>query len=139
MPQSKSQTHISPDRVWDLIEDMIGMPAEMCEKLLYDPCPAYTPYKAPCFFNGLYGDWKSHNYVNPPFEKTILAEFVKKAVEQTREGRWSIMLLPAKTDQDWFHDIILKNHYRIKWIRGRLHFKNNKHSATGSHFLVMVR
>lgn len=139
VPQSKSQTHITPDRVWDMISDMFGLPAKMCKELLYDPCPAYTPYKAPIFFNGLYGDWPSYSYVNPPFEHFTLTAFVKKAVEQSKKGKWSVMLLSAKTDQDWFHDIILKNNYHIKWIRSRLKFKNNKHYAYGSHFLVLIK
>ena len=47
------------------------------------------------------------------------------------------MLLPSKTDQDWFHDII-SNDFKIVWIRKRLKFKNNKDSAMGGHLLVMI-
>ena len=139
MPQSKSQTHLTPDRVWELISEIIGVPVKICKEYFYDPCPAYTPYKAPIFFNGLYGDWKKFNYVNPMFEVKTLTAFVKKAAEQARQNRISIMLLPTKTDQEWFHDIILKNNYKITWIRKRLHFKNNRHHATDTHFLVLIK
>jgi len=122
-----------------MISEILKIPEKICREQLHDPCPADTPYKAPIFFNGLYGDWYIHNYVNPPFEKTILESFIKKAVQQSKKKRWSIMLLPTKTDQDWFHDIILKNNYSIHWIRKRLHFKNNKHHATHTHFLVFIK
>lgn len=129
-PKSKSQTHITPDIVFNYIEDVYGITKDQ----LYDPCPADTPYKAPIFFNGLYGSWNDYNFINPPFEIETLTAFVFKAIEQSFEGRTTIALLPAKTDQRWFHDYIK---YRdIQWIRGRLKFKNNKHGATQPHFLV---
>ena len=139
MPQSKSQTHITPDRIWLLISEILGIPVAICKETLYDPCPTNTPYKAPIFFNGLYGDWGSCNYVNPPFETKIMTQFIKKAVEQSKKHSWSFMLLPCKTDQGWFHDIILKNRYNVFWIRKRLRFKNNKHHAAGPHFLVLIK
>ena len=139
MPKSKKQQHITPERVWDLISEIIGIPVHFCKEYFYDPCPANTPYKAAIFFNGLYGQWHRFNYINPPFEKVILELFVRKAVEQAKQNRFSIMLLPSKTDQDWFHDIILKKGYEIVWIRKRLQFKNNKHHAPDTHFLVLIK
>ena len=106
---------------------------------MYDPCPAGIPYKAPCFFNGLYGDWWDTNYINPMYETKTLTKFVQKAHEQSFKGKASIMLLPVKTDQSWFHDIILKNAYQILWIRKRVKFKNDKDSSMSSHFLVLVQ
>ena len=140
MPKSKRQQHITPERVWVLISEIMGkIPVDICKEYFYDPCPVDTPYKAPIFFNGLYGAWEQFNYINPPFEKAILEQFVRKAVEQTKQNRFSIMLLPSKTDQDWFHDIILKKGYRIVWIRKRLQFKNNKHHAPDTHFLALIQ
>ena len=139
MPKSKSQTHITPERVWNLISEILGIPVKICKEYFYDPCPAHTPYKAPIFFNGLYGDWEKFNYVNPMYEVKTLRLFVKKAVQQAKQNRMSIMLLPAKTDQDWFHNIILKNRYEVHWIEGRLRFKNNKHNAQDSHFLAFIK
>jgi len=133
MPKSKNQEHLTPDRVYDIIEKHWGIIKES----LYDPVPEGTPYKSPCFFNGLYGDWKSINYVNPPFEVKTLRKFYQKALEQRMKGKFTIMLLPSKTDQDWFHDIIYNN-FSIKWIKKRLKFKNDKDSSMGGHFLVLI-
>ncbi len=108
----------------------------MPKENLYDPCPINTPYKSPCFFNGLYGDWQEWNYVNPPYEVKTLTKFVEKAVEQSKKGKNSWMLLPSKTDQEWFHNHI--KHRNIVWIFRRLKFKNNKDSATDPHFLVLI-
>jgi hypothetical protein len=134
MPKSKNQEHLTPDKIFDLIFTKW----ELEKKAFYDPVPKGTPYKSPCFFNGLYGSWNILNYINPPYEVKTLTLFVKKAIQQAHEGRISIMLLPAKTDQDWFHLDILRNGFEILWIRKRLRFKNNKDHATSSHFLVKI-
>ncbi|MBC8548280.1 MAG: hypothetical protein H8D23_01390 [Candidatus Brocadiales bacterium] len=133
MPKSKNQEHLTPDRVFELIQEKWDLRKEQFN----DPCPAGTPYKAPCFFNGLYGKWDRWNFVNPPFEVKTLRKFYEKAKEQMMIMNQSIMLLPAKTDQDWFHDII-KRQYEIKWIEGRLKFKGAKDGSMGGHFLVKL-
>ena len=128
MPPIKSDVHITPDRVWDMIKDMWGYEKEQ----FFDPCPVNPQW------NGLDIDWKELNYVNPPYsreqgeKKTLLTLFVEKALE---EKGTTIMLLPSKTDQDWFH--MIKN-YDILWINKRLKFKNNENSATQPHFLVKI-
>jgi hypothetical protein len=134
-PQSKNQEHLTPDRVFELIENYWNWK----KSDFFDPCVVGTPFRAPCFFNALYSEWSDLNYVNPPYEIRTLEKFVSKAIKETEKMRISIMLLPCKTDQDWFHDLLLKNNYEIKFIRKRLKFKNNKHHATDSHFLVLIK
>ena len=131
MPASKSDTHVTPDRVFDLIYEKWGW----LKPQMFDPCPVDVGWKHSIFHNGLYMDWKPRNFVNPPY--TYLKEFVWKAVhEKTFNGFKTIMLLPAKTDQEWFHNYV--KHRDIEWISKRLHFKNNRWSATQPHFLVMI-
>ena len=128
MPKSKSDTHITPDRVWQLIQLYWGY----TKNQFFDPCP--VDWKE----SGLVIDWSILNYVNPPY--TLLGQFVAKAVaEAVHNENITVMLLPAKTDQDWFHDYIIQKGYEIKWINKRLKFKNNKWSATQPHFLVLVK
>ena len=128
MPPIKSDVHITPDRVWDMIKENWGYEKEQ----FFDPCPVNPQW------NGLDIDWKELNYVNPPYSrqqgerKTLLAQFVDKALEETGT---TIMLLPSKTDQDWFHRI---KHLEIIWINKRLKFKNNVNHATQPHFLVKI-
>ena len=125
MPQSKSDIHITPDRVWEMIEEKWGYKKDE----FFDPCPVNGT-------EGLEIEWKRLNYVNPPYPQ--LSEFVFKAIEEMTLAHYSIMLLPSKTDQDWFHALIERN-LDILWIRKRLKFKNNKWSATQPHFLVMIK
>jgi len=137
MPKSKKQEHITPDEIFKIIEKKWQIKKEQ----FYDPCPVGTPYKSPCFFNGLYGKWMRFNYVNPMYAKKPLTEFVHKTLKELVHGSESVMLLPTKTDQPWFKllwtmGFIDKDN--TIWIDHRLKFKNNKHQATGSHFLVRI-
>ena len=128
MPPIKSDVHITPDRVWDMIKEEWGYEKEQ----FFDPCPVNPQW------NGLDIDWRDLNYVNPPYsrergdKKTLLTQFVEKALD---EKGTTIMLLPSKTDQEWFHRI---KDFEIIWIRGRLKFVGNEWSATQPHFLVKI-
>lgn len=124
MPQAKSDIHLTPDRVFDLIKEYWDYNKED----FFDPCPENHTW------DGIKIDWKDLNFVNPPY--TLLKEFVYKAIHETNFKRKTILLLPSKTDQHWFHEII---EWEIKWIEKRLKFKNNKWSATQPHFLVYIK
>lgn len=127
MPKSKSDTHITPDRVYLLIDIIWGYKKDD----MFDPCPVDAT------FDGLDTYWAPVNYVNPPY--TLLKEFVNKAFEEADRYHYkSIMLLPSKTDQEWFHYIIARD-CEIRWIRRRLKFKGEKWNATQPHFLVMIK
>lgn len=127
LPPAKTDTHITPDRVFDIILETWGIEKDM----MYDPCPVDGT-------DGLTTSWKDINFVNPPY--TLLKEFVAKALDESNYGNRSIMLLPAKTDQAWFHDLVYNHRgVEIKWIKGRLKFKNNKWSATQPHFLALIQ
>ena len=132
MPPIKSDVHITPDIIWELIKEKWGYEKEQ----FFDPCP--VDYK----LNGLLINWKDMNFVNPPYsrqkgeKKSLLTLFVDKALKETLlNNSTTVMLLPSKTDQDWFHRI--KN-FEIIWIRGRLKFVGNEWSATQPHFLVKI-
>jgi len=125
MPQSKSDIHPTPDRVWNIIESAWNLKKES----FFDPCPVNPK------FDGLLIDWKKYNYVNPPYSD--LPMWVIKAIEESDYGKLTVMLLPAKTDQWWFH-ILLQHKFDIQWIKGRLTFKGNMFNAPQPHFLVLI-
>jgi hypothetical protein len=49
----------------------------------------------------------------------------------------TVLLLPVKSDQQWFHDLLSIKADFI-WIKRRLKFKNHKWAATQPHVLVGV-
>lgn len=85
----------------------------------FDPCPLNHDLTK---WNGLEIEWGYRNFVNPPYSKKLKEAFVKKAIEQSKKGKLSVLLLPASTDTILFHDVILPN-AEIEFIKGRLRFE----------------
>ena len=119
MPKSKNQEHITPDKIWTLIEN------EWQLSHFYDPCPAGTPYKAPCFFNGLHGNWQEWNYVNPPFGSIIhqgkkkgATAWVRKAIAENEKGKDVVLVYPI---DKWILMMVkagaeIRNLGDVKWL-----------------------
>lgn len=69
--------------------------------------------------------WRRRVWVNPPYGRSI-GNWVEKAYRSavvigTKEYcEHIVMLLPARTDTQWFHDYCLKG--EIRFLRGRLCF-----------------
>lgn len=87
-----------------------------------DPCPASGPD-----FDGLLIPWSGSVFVNPPFGRE-LPKWIKKAWDEADNGTTVVLLIPSRTDTRWFHDYVaraqLEGHGEIRFIRGRLRFKN---------------
>lgn len=67
-------------------------------------------------------------WCNPPYSRGNVEAFVKKAHEESQKGATVVMLLPARTEQSWFHDIVLK-HAEVRFIRKRVTFVGGATSA----------
>lgn len=87
----------------------------------FDPCPLnvgeITPDK-----DGLLIPWGKRNYINPPYSRKLKEAFVKKAIEESKNGKLCVLLLPVSTSTVLFHDYIQPNAKEIRFVRGRIHF-----------------
>lgn len=84
--------------------------------------------------DGLKIYWYYHScggaiYLNPPYSK--IAEFIKKAYEESLKGATVVCLIPARTDTAYWHDYCMKA-AEIRFIRGRLKFENPEVAKSGS-------
>ena len=88
----------------------------------FDPCPLnrgeITPDK-----DGLLIDWGKRNFVNPPYSRKLKTQFVEKAIEESKKGNTSVLLLPVSTSTKLFHKQILPNAKDIRFLEGRVKFK----------------
>lgn len=99
-----------------------------------DPCA--TPDNAKCkkYYtikeNGLKQNWEGETvFCNPPYGRAI-KDWVKKCYEEAQKPNTTVvMLIPARTDTNYFHDYIYGKAKEIRFIRGRLKFGNAKNAA----------
>jgi len=82
----------------------------------------------PCPEGGVFGferAWGERTFLNPPWGYRV-SEWIEKALKESREGKLIVLLLPAKTDTKWFHEIVLKEKAEVRFIKGRLKFKDQR-------------
>lgn len=117
--QLKSNTDIAPSPKWllELFQDF------------FDPCPSNPQ------FDGLVISWQKRNYCNPPYSDKI--PWIKKAIEESKKGNMTIMLLPSATGAAWYHDLVIPN-AKILHFRGRLQLDNGKHPAYDSMLIIFT-
>ena len=65
-------------------------------------------------------------FINPPFSK--MKEVTKWIIEQSRVNK-ILLLIPARTDTKYFHELIEKCHPFIFFVKGRLHYNESKEGA----------
>ena len=87
----------------------------------FDPCPlTFDPI--PEDKDGLKIDWGQSNYVNPPYSKDLKEAFILKAIEESKKGKLSVVLVPVFTSNKFFHEKILTNVKEIRFVKGRVKF-----------------
>lgn len=107
----------------------------------FDPCPIQHNIND---WNGLEIEWKTVNFINPPYNNKTKVAFIRKAYEESLKGKVCILLIPVTTDIPIFHELILP-HAEIRFIKGRVKFKGhnskgeyveNKPGQSGSMFVI---
>lgn len=79
--------------------------------------------------NALVKDWGTHTvWLNPPYgnKSGSLQDWVKKAHLASTKGATVVMLIPARTNTNWFHDICLAKG-EVRFVRGRPKFGDAIH------------
>ena len=134
MNKSKTTSWSTPKDLYDKLNDEFKFDD-------FDPCPLNDNPE----FDGLKIEWADNTFVNPPYDKLGSTKkngigWVEKAWLESTKGKLVVMLIPARTDTAWFHDIIQKDlSIEVRFIRGRLKFGESKTSAPFPSMVVIMR
>ena len=106
-----------------------------------DPCA--TPENAKCekFYtkeqDGLAQDWTGETvFCNPPYGRKI-GLWIEKCYKHSRGGWTAVMLIPSRTDTQWFHDYVYGK-AEIRFVKGRIRF-NGKGNAPFPSLVAIYR
>jgi len=94
----------------------------------------YTPKD-----NSLVQSWSGTVWLNPPYsrKKSEPADFIAKAYKESLKPDCQVvMLLASRTGNKWMQDLIFPLADGILFIRGRLKFEGEEHSAPFDSILV---
>ena len=130
MPPSKTVEWATPIDFYNALNDEFNF--------TLDPCATNDNHKCAKYFtkedNGLLQNWEGYKvFCNPPYGKE-LKTWVEKAYNEALKNTLIVMLLPARTDTQWFHNYIYHK-ADIRFIKGRLKFGG---CATSAPFPSMV-
>lgn len=127
MPKSKSQSWATPWWLFDELDYEFGFTVDAAASRENCKLDRYWTEET----NGLEKDWSGERvFVNPPFAVADLRQWVEKAYEETRkENTTVVMIVPVKSDQDWWHKYGVKS--EVRFVRGRVTFQNAKGTYPG--------
>ena len=99
-----------------------------------DPCATDENAKCKNYFtiedDGLKQDWGGHVvFCNPPYGREIKHWVEKSYKESLKPDTKVVMLIPARTDTQYWHKWIFPYASKILFVKGRLKFGNGKGSA----------
>ena len=117
---SETQNWTTPDEFWIPLDKEFNFVLDVAAQKENTKCLEYLTIED----DALKHPWKKTNWCNPPYgdRKYPVKSWVAKAYEESVIGNTTVMLLPInKMDQQWFHDLALKN-AEIRIVKGRVHF-----------------
>lgn len=91
--------------------------------------------------DGLTQSWGTHTvWLNPPYGDGAakMSDWVKKAYQESLTGATTVILIPARTNTNWFHDYCLA-HAEVRFIKGRPKFGGATHGLPQPLCLVIFR
>jgi hypothetical protein len=97
----------------------------------FDPCPLGAVENGKS--SPLMESWNGRRvFCNPPYGPEII-----KFLRPAQDTEVAVFLLPARTDTLWFHEFCLNKAKEIRFIKGRLRFRNATNGAPFSSMVVV--
>lgn len=117
----------TPQRFFDALDVEFHFGIDVCASADNAKCKNFFSIKD----DGLSQNWGGYGTIwcNPPYGRQISC-WIRKALEESKQGNTTVMLIPARTDTQWFHDYVYQNpDVELRFVRGRLKFGGAQNSA----------
>ena len=136
MFSSKTNDWSTPQDFYDELNNEFGFTLDPCADEYNHKCNKYFTEED----DGLLQDWGGEIvFCNPPYGKAI-KDWVRKAyIEGCKPNTTVVLLIPARTDTQYFHDYVYHEAKEIRFIKGRLKFGDSKNAAPFPSMVVVYR
>ena len=120
--KSESVDHPTPKDLYEKLDREFGFDL--------DPCPLFGITSG---IDGLMVSWFGRRvFCNPPYGPNV-----DRWLARAMDAAIAVYLLPARTDTEWFHELVLPIAKEIRFIRGRLKFGDAENSAPFPSMIVV--
>lgn len=132
---SNSNEWATPQSLFDELDREFNFTLDPCSTHENAKCKKHYTIKE----DGLKQSWGGESvFCNPPYGRT-LHKWVEKAwKESTKPNTIVVMLIPSRTDTQYFHDYIL-HRSEIRFIKNRLCFNDGNGRAPFPSMIVIFR
>jgi phage N-6-adenine-methyltransferase len=125
MVSSKSNEWATPNEFYNLLDKEFNF--------TLDPCSTHENHKCKKYYtiedDGLSKSWQNEIvFMNPPYGGHT-ADWIKKALEESKGNSTIVCLIVSSTDRSYWHEYILPYAKQIRFIRGRIKFGDSKSTA----------
>lgn len=117
MNPSKNQEWSTPKWLFDQLHEEFDFELDACATASIAKCDRFFSQQEDAFMHR----WAPSTFLNPPYGSS-LKRWIRKAYEESVRGALVVMLLPARTDVEWFHRYCLCPGVEIRFLKGRVDF-----------------
>lgn len=117
---SRTEMWETPQWLFDKYNNVYHFTLDVCATEDNAKCEEYYSPEQ----DSLKQEWTGMCWCNPPYGRGI-ERWIQKAIDSSAV---TVMLLPARTDTKWFHELVLPN-AKVEFIRGRLRFGGSANNA----------
>jgi phage N-6-adenine-methyltransferase len=142
MFSSKSDEWHTPKKLFDQLNKIHNFDIDVCATRENTLCTVFMNKEIDAlnqnwseFSKKYIGERKPVCFMNPPYNRKLMAKFIKKALEEALNGVKTVCLLPSRTDTRWFHEYCTKG--KITFLKGRLKFSDNRYNAPFPSMIVI--
>jgi len=128
-------TFETPPAFVEYVEESLGI------KFTLDAAADEHNTKAPAFINeemdALKTDWRGVVWCNPPYG-SMIKPFLKRAVEMKGRCELIAVLIPARMDTKYMHELAIAHASEIYFIKGRLCFQHESANDSAPYASVLI-
>lgn len=123
----------TPLDLFNHLNKQFNFTLDPCASKKYHVCKKYFTKKD----NGLEQSWEGHRvFMNPPYGREV-GDWIEKANNENYNNGVSVVgLLPARTCTQWFNEIKTNEQCFVRFLTGRLTFRDQKAPAPFPSMLV---
>ncbi len=107
----------TPQSLFDQLNEEFNFDLDVCASEDNHKCANYYDKQT----DGLKQKWEGTCWCNPPYGRSEIDKWMKKAYESSLEGAIVVCLIPSSTDTRWWHDFVMQG--EIRFIKGRVKFE----------------
>lgn len=136
MFSSKDMTWSTPQDFYDKLHSEFNFNLDSCCEIHTAKCPEFFTKED----DGLTKDWAGKTvFCNPPYGRELGVWVEKCYNEAQKPGTTVVMLIPSRTDTQYFHNYIYKKAGEVRFIKGRLKFGGAQNPAPFPSMVVVFR